>query len=128
MLKPTIALSIIASIGGMAISFWITHAIMSAEKDRAIATAVDSVTATLNQEIEKEREIARTYKALSDDKYEKLQEQVGKIKIQKTNTINTVTREIERNPSFYSQPLPEDGRVQWEKSRELFATPSGSPE
>jgi hypothetical protein len=115
------ALYIKLAIIGMLVagSVWATWELRGAgiaqEKQEAVDDAVTEITKQYNQE----KEWRAYYQKLSDEKLTTILNRITEIKVEHKTITNNITKEIERDPKFYGQALPEGGRAEWLKAREL---------
>lgn len=104
------------AIGGVAYGAWHVRG-LGVEKEKQIA--VDDATKDLTQKFENEQRQRKHYQELADTKLEQLLKAVGNIKSTHTTVTNNITKEVQANPEFYNQQLPQTGYEQWITSRNL---------
>lgn len=115
---------LIGIIGGVAWLAWdYRGAQAEREKIEAVNTAVEVAVKDINAKLAEEKKWRDHYQNLAEKKYAEVLEKIGKIKSTRTEITNNIRQEVERNPEFYNQPLPEKGYEQWQNSRSQLSQP-----
>lgn len=81
---------------------------------------VEQVRQDLTALMLKERQLTDHWRTQAQTSYKDLMEKVSNIKVVNTTVNRNIQVEVERNPGFYSQPLPEGGRQAWLESRSVM--------
>ena len=95
----------------------------SSVKEAAQADAdkrVQLATETYQQLMVKQIQLTDHYRSLADTGYADLIEKITHIKVTSTTVTNNITKEVQSNPTFYNNALPDGGRQQWIDARNLF--------
>lgn len=111
-----IKLTIIAALVGIAIL--ITRNYYEATREKAIQEATVDAVREVNRAYSMERERRLKAEAEMDGRYRDLVDAIGKINVTNTVVRETIVKETERDPRFYSQQLPKAGYQQWLKARQ----------
>lgn len=118
----------LAVLCGVAYFAWDYRGSLESEgRQKAVNTAVDVAVTKIQGELETERALRTHYQTLADVKLAKLLQTISNIKVEHKTIENNIIQEVQRDPVFYSQPLPPQGYEQWKKARALSQSPSAPP-
>lgn len=109
-----------AAIAGASYIAWdYRGALNEKEKQEAVNNAVRTAVSKIEKDLEIERGLRQVYQSLAESKYEQLLKSFANIRVEHTTIEKNIYHEIEKNPLFYSQPLPPGGYEQWKRARAL---------
>lgn len=109
-------LAVIAALVAGAV--WVTWELRGADIEKEKQKAVTEAVLDMTQQYNQEREWRLHYQAQAD-KFGEVLTAINNIKIEHKTVTNNIIKEIERDPKFYGQALPEGGRKAWMDSRAL---------
>jgi flagellar biosynthesis component FlhA len=112
-----------ALVAGAAWASWrIKAGFAEAEKQEAVAAAVQEIQNDLNVE----RALRSQYETLAEAKLSALLKSMSDLRAQSERLGRDIQSERQAFPEFYSQPLPETGYEKWMRARNLVASPPAS--
>lgn len=99
---------------------------LKAEHDQTVA--VNDATQEVRKELAQEQATRQVYQTLAEGKLAAILTGVSNIKTVHQTVTNNITKEVQSNPAFYNQKLPDVGYAQWIAARNLInQAAAGSP-
>lgn len=101
-------------------SFYAAWTWQNDRKEAAVNEAVAKSVKEAQAAIDAERALTASYRNIAEGKVALLLEKLSKIKVQSVTITNNITKEVETNPAFYNQPLPQKGYDEWMNAKALL--------
>lgn len=101
-------------------SFYAAWTWQNDRREAAVNEAVAKTVKEAQEAIDAERKLTASYRDLAEGKVSQLLEKLSKIKVQSVTITNNITKEVEANPVFYNQPIPEKGYEEWMRAKSLI--------
>jgi uncharacterized membrane-anchored protein YhcB (DUF1043 family) len=96
---------------------WIVRGNFAEDEKRV---AVNNAVQSIKKELDLEREMRSKYETIAKNQLDALLKSISKLQKDFKDVSNDVASERAKNPKFYTQPLPEQGYLQWKRARELL--------